>query len=219
MLYTLFKSPKILRLFHQFFAISNTTDLDTICQGIFQRTQEILDQIPPNHLVSFGFDITEIIDHPPTFYRLLRTSQALSRIAISHALGGLGLNSHKKFATQEKNTLAILNNPRLTKQKDFIDLSHLKLTTLAPEIGNCTSLKTLLISGNYLATLPPEIGKLSELQKLSANSNCIRLLPTKMKKLSQLKRLYLYNNPIQTPPDWIQHLPSLKVIGTDYTSS
>ena len=46
---------------------------------------------------------------------------------------------------------------------DGLDLSHLGLTTLPPEIGQLTALTVVNLRNNRLTTLPPEIGQLTAL--------------------------------------------------------
>ncbi|MBC7817185.1 MAG: hypothetical protein IAG10_09885, partial [Planctomycetaceae bacterium] len=79
------------------------------------------------------------------------------------------------------------------RQSD-LDLSGLGLTTLPPEIGQLSTLKTLHLSNNQLSTLPPEIGQLSRLQLLTAENNQLRELPESLRAFRQLQKLTLHGN-------------------------
>jgi len=51
------------------------------------------------------------------------------------------------------------------------------LTTLPSQVGELTSLTTLIVSGNALTSLPAEIGDLDDLRVIEAESNKIQSLP------------------------------------------
>ena len=47
---------------------------------------------------------------------------------------------------------------RIASEKNFLDLSHNRLTQLPPEIKELKNLTKLSLSENLLTQLPPEIG-------------------------------------------------------------
>src|SRR5258708_5771276 len=75
-----------------------------------------------------------------------------------------------------------------------LDLSHLGLTTLPPEIGQLKDLTELDLMLNQLTTLPPEIGQLTALTKLDLMMNQLTTLPPEIGQLTALTHLDLDSN-------------------------
>lgn len=83
---------------------------------------------------------------------------------------------------------------------DTLDLSDLRLTTLPPELGQCTALQTLFLRNNQLTTLPPELGRCTALSELDLSDNRLTRLPPELGQCTALQTLYLYNNLLTTLP-------------------
>ena len=113
-----------------------------------------------------------------------------------------------------------------------LDLSHLGLETLPPEIGRLTTLNTLRLaanhltslpaqvwrltnltwldlSGNQLTSLPPEIGQLTKLTWLDLDANQLTSLPPEIGCLTNLTELYLDGNHLTSLPPEIGRLTNL----------
>lgn len=83
---------------------------------------------------------------------------------------------------------------------DRLDLSDLGLTTLPPEIGQLTHLRSLDIGHNALTTLPSEIGNLTQLVVLHAMDNALTSLPAEIGNLKNLCVLELGDNQLTDLP-------------------
>ncbi|MEM9448103.1 MAG: COR domain-containing protein, partial [Cyanobacteria bacterium P01_E01_bin.6] len=88
---------------------------------------------------------------------------------------------------------------QLTSLQSLV-LSGNQLSALPSEIGQLTSLQSLDLSGNQLSALPTEIGQLTSLQSLDLIANPLRTLPTEIGQLTSLQSLYLRDNPLEDPP-------------------
>lgn len=68
--------------------------------------------------------------------------------------------------------------------------------TLAPELGNLTNLKSLILSNNHFSgVIPKQFGQLAYLEVLDLrNNDLFGQIPTEIEQLFFLKRLLLYNN-------------------------
>jgi hypothetical protein len=93
-----------------------------------------------------------------------------------------------------------------------LDLSVLGLTTLPPEIGNLSSLRTLSINSNQLTDLPPEIGRLNRLEQLYLFNNHLISLPPEIGSLSHLEMLYLSRNQLNSLPAEIGNLGKMQIL-------
>ncbi len=98
---------------------------------------------------------------------------------------------------------------QLERAAEFLNLSHLGLTQVPPEIGQLSFLKELLIADNQLTSLPPEIGQLSALKQLDLDNNQLTSLPPEIGQLSALTRLDLDNNQLASLPPEIGRLSAL----------
>ncbi|MEN6551494.1 MAG: COR domain-containing protein [Methanobacterium sp.] len=99
---------------------------------------------------------------------------------------------------------------RIASEKDFLDLSHYRLTQLPPEITKLKNLTKLSLSQNLLTQLPPEIGELENLTELDLSYNRLTQLPPEIGKLKNLKILNLTRNQITQLPPEIGELKNLK---------
>jgi internalin A len=75
-----------------------------------------------------------------------------------------------------------------------LDLSHLGLTNLPPEIGQLFALTRLDLHSNQLKSLPPEIGRLKRLKLLILERNALDDLPESLTELRGLRELTLHGN-------------------------
>jgi len=159
-------------------------------------------------------NIEKMLLNPHNFERLLKTSMALSRIAVAQELGGPERSIDSDLWEQEKTAITkILSSTDCTE----LDLSSLGLTTLPPEIGSLSSLKKLNLSNKRLQFFPHTITdirrpnkklryvpyKIKELyypQRLSPGFNKLQTLPSEIKNLSALQKLTLSNKNLKFLP-------------------
>ena len=103
-----------------------------------------------------------------------------------------------------------LNNPASDLSRSMaLDLSHLTLTRLPPEIGNFQNLRELYLDHNNLSTLPPQITSLRFLNRLDLSHNHLKTLPSNIGSLRQMLILDLSHNLISKLPASIGELPFL----------
>jgi Leucine-rich repeat (LRR) protein len=69
---------------------------------------------------------------------------------------------------------------KLGQHLETLELRNNGLTSIAPEIGELTSLKTLLLSKNHLVSVPPDLGKLIHLERLDLNHNRLKSVPKEL---------------------------------------
>lgn len=91
-----------------------------------------------------------------------------------------------------------------------IELRHERLTKVPPVVFQCSHLRRLDLSKNFIDTLPPEIGTLTELETLNLNRNKLRHVPAELGRLTQLKVLDLSRNPMLELPDALSGLTQIE---------
>ncbi|MBS0651271.1 MAG: leucine-rich repeat domain-containing protein [Verrucomicrobia bacterium] len=105
-----------------------------------------------------------------------------------------------------------LNDPANAQHINHVyalDLSHLELEFLPPEIGLFTQLKTLSLRYNSLSSITPQIGNLVQLSHLNVEHNHLKELPPEIGKLLQLSYLNASHNRLQALPREIGNLVRL----------
>ncbi len=95
------------------------------------------------------------------------------------------------------------------KSATQLDLSRLKLTSVPPEIGRLTGLKTLDLSNNLLPGVPSEIMRLTGLNYLFLSDNQLTRLPSEIGRLISLNVLVLSGNQLTSLPPEIGCLSCL----------
>ena len=93
-----------------------------------------------------------------------------------------------------------------------LDLRGLHLTTLPPELGQCTALQTLYLDNNQLMSLPPELGQCAALQQLYLENNRLTTLPPELCQCTALQILKLMHNRLTTLPPELRQITRLKEI-------
>ncbi len=104
---------------------------------------------------------------------------------------------------------------RLTEIKDPLQVYQLELNykrykKIPPVVFECTNLRRLDLSKNFIDTLPPEIGTLTQLQELNLNRNRLAHVPAALGQLQQLRRLNLSRNPLMELPEEVGTLSQLE---------
>ncbi|MBE8966312.1 leucine-rich repeat domain-containing protein [Nostocales cyanobacterium LEGE 12452] len=93
-----------------------------------------------------------------------------------------------------------------------LGLSSKGLTTLPPEIGQLTNLRSLNLNDNQLSSLPPEFVQLTNLRSLYLYNNQLSSLPEEIRRLTNLQSLYLGGNQLSSlPPEFVQ-LTNLQIL-------
>jgi Leucine-rich repeat (LRR) protein len=93
-----------------------------------------------------------------------------------------------------------------------LDLAGFGLTTLPPEIGQLTSLKSLSLRYNQLKIFPPAIGQLTGLELLDLEETKLSALPPEISQLTSLEGLDLTENQLSTLPPEISRLTGLQTL-------
>ena len=93
---------------------------------------------------------------------------------------------------------------------DYLNLRNNKLTSVPAEIGQLTSLKTLILNENQLTSVPADIWQLTSLEKLHLGMNKLTSVPAEIGQLTSLKELDLNENQLTSVPAEIGQLTSLR---------
>lgn len=125
--------------------------------------------------------------------------------------GGIisGRGGGGKSNTNIKETEYLQNLPKNIgnlKNLKVLDISDTYIVTLPKSIGECDSLKEIIVERGNLSNLPDEIGNLKNLEKLeikntNSNRNTLTTLPNTISNLSSLKTLNLMKSGIQSLAD------------------
>ena len=91
-----------------------------------------------------------------------------------------------------------------------LDLSHLRLTSLNPEICQLKNLRNLNLMGNQLSKLPAEFCHLANLRSLNLFDNNLSSLPSEIVELSKLEQLVVTKNTLSSLPGEIGKLTDLQ---------
>jgi internalin A len=90
-----------------------------------------------------------------------------------------------------------------------LDLSHLQLRTMPPEVAQLTGLTALNLSGNMLTDLPAWFGDLAELSMLFLAGNEMVAVPECLRGMTALTELHLADSEVSELPRWLANLPKL----------
>jgi Leucine-rich repeat (LRR) protein len=91
-----------------------------------------------------------------------------------------------------------------------LNLGGNQLTTLPPDMGDLSNLKTLWLDDNHLADFPIVLCSIKSLEELRMSGNQLHFIPQSINALSNLKTLALDNNKIEDFPMGILELPHLE---------
>ncbi len=130
-------------------------------------------------------------------------SEARHHIAQAAATGTNGLNLSHLGLTELPPELWSLT--ALTR----LDLSHNRLTALPPKVGGLSALTSMDLSHNRLSALPPELGQLTALDSLDLSYNQLRELPPELGQLTTLTSLNLCSNQLRNLPPELGQLTAL----------
>ena len=86
------------------------------------------------------------------------------------------------------------------KAATVLYLNGLGLTSVPPEIGEMTWLKTLYLNENQLTAIPTEIGHLTELTVLNFSRNQLIVITPEIERLTELTLLNLSENQLKDIP-------------------
>lgn len=110
----------------------------------------------------------------------------------------------------------------LTALKSVNLQNQLLLRNLPSEVGLCTNLKELNLTGNFGLTgaVPSEIGQLSKLESLDISmSSFTGVIPSEIGSLTALSKMHTFGNGLGGFPDSICELPALVAPLVDCVSS
>uniref|UniRef100_A0A914UND1 B3/B4 tRNA-binding domain-containing protein n=1 Tax=Plectus sambesii TaxID=2011161 RepID=A0A914UND1_9BILA len=77
---------------------------------------------------------------------------------------------------------------------NFLEITHLQLTSLTDSVGRLTNLARLVLHSNKLQSLPAEIGQLTNLKFFDVSHNQLSALPAEMARLEALTSLNASDN-------------------------
>lgn len=90
------------------------------------------------------------------------------------------------------------------------------LNVLPLQIGEMTSLQTLVLSSCSISTIPESIGKLKQLTFLDLIGNRLKVLPREIGQMSCLQKLFLQHNKLKGLPSEISNLVELTVLNVSH---
>jgi hypothetical protein len=93
-----------------------------------------------------------------------------------------------------------------------LNLTHLGLTSLPPELAEFTGLTSLDLGFNLLSSLPEGLGRLIDLEELRLDHNDLTALPEGIGQLSKLRTLIVDHNQLSELPEQIGRLSRLKIL-------
>jgi CCR4-NOT transcription complex subunit 6 len=96
-----------------------------------------------------------------------------------------------------------------------IDFGGQGLRALSTALFNYKFLDKLFLSHNKLKTLPPAIGQLRNLTFMDLSGNELTELPEEIGMLTNLRRFLLFDNNVQTLPYEMGYLYSLEILGIE----
>lgn len=125
------------------------------------------------------------------------------------------VNSNKKIQLNDsfKEFVSIAGR-KIPIQKGALDLSNLNIYDLTSVEGlfNLKSLKTLILSNNFISDLTESIGNLFSLEELIIENCRIKFLPNSLGNLKNLKHLNLQGNQIKRLPESFGNLEELHIL-------
>ena len=137
---------------------------------------------------------------------------AVEQKAHEEALKRLGDCGRRRGSVLDLSHLGLTRLPpqigQLAKLTE-LDLSHNSLQNLPPELGQLANLTRLDLSHNRLGSLPPELGQLARLTVLDLSNNMLAALPPELGQLASLTRLDLSHNPLAALPPELGQLAQL----------
>jgi len=130
--------------------------------------------------------------------------------SINHLLGPNSINrSIELFASKQKNKS--FGSSKI-ENANFIDLGRNKLDHLLLMSENCSEVRRVNVSFNYLTELPPNIGIFEKLVELNVSDNKLTSIPSEIGYLKCLEILNLNNNNINSFPYQIGGLKNLRFL-------
>jgi Leucine-rich repeat (LRR) protein len=98
------------------------------------------------------------------------------------------------------------DNPNTLSRVTVLEVQHMKMLVIPPEIGLLTQLKQLCLSGSPITIIPHSIASCTELRELSLSSTHITTLPPALASLSKLRILHIANLSFYILPVQLQKL-------------
>ena len=111
------------------------------------------------------------------------------------------------------NTFSVFPKELCFLHLTLLNLAINKIESLPEEIGNMTSLTSLLLDENLLKKLPATIGKLKKLETLTLIGNQLECLPEEFENFPDMNFLRLDNNQLTTLV--LKKLPSMLCVSAE----
>jgi len=130
--------------------------------------------------------------------------------SINHIIGPNSINrSIELFASKQKNKT--MGSSKI-ENVNFIDIGNNNLERLLFMSENCSEVRRVNASFNYLTELPPNIGIFEKLVELNVSDNKLTTIPSEIGYLKNLEVLNLNNNSISSFPYQIGGLRNLRFL-------